>query len=84
MKAECEFCGEKKVLNRYFLCNKCWKAQDHQPIFNVDTNDHRLDKVFSATASHTLKDIIPYAEKGMDNESIEETKNFYSGLRNWK
>ncbi|HEY7161656.1 MAG TPA: hypothetical protein VH815_10375 [Acidobacteriota bacterium] len=74
-KAKCEICERNKYLNRYGICDDCYNDADHSPIYDIDPRDYRLRKYYSS--SYQLKDIIPYAEKGLDDESIENIQSYY-------
>ena len=54
----CDVCGERRTLNRYLVCRVCAKA-------NGAASDP-VDRTAIYTASHTLSDILPFADKDMD------------------
>ncbi len=54
----CEICEQRRRLNRHGICLDCAKAMD------LSTSGNDATAVF--TASHTLKDLLPYADKDLD------------------
>lgn len=55
---QCEACDRRRKLNRHGICRACAKAMDH----TAGAND--VTAVF--TASHRLSDILPIADKDLD------------------